>query len=66
MPDEAMPWIEWAGGERPVTPDTRVQIRFRSGGTRTRRAGDSLSWDHGGEHPSKYDVVAYRIKEPRP
>lgn len=58
-------WIEWHGGDCPVDPETRVQIEFCGGGTRTRKAKD-CTWErlrkdgflHG------YDIARYRTKQP--
>lgn len=53
-------WIEWTGGVRPVSPDTRVKIRCRFDPFNgTYRAG-SFNWGHSG---SDSDVLFYKIVE---
>lgn len=61
-------WIEWNGGECPVSPTTKVDVRFREamdddyeslysfGG----EAGE-WEWDH---NNCESDIVAYRLAEP--
>lgn len=65
---EALPegWTRWAGGERPVSDDTRVHVRLRGLGPYRAsevyppsRAGD-FSWDHSDDGS---DIVAYRVAE---
>lgn len=55
-------WIEWSGGERPVPPNTQVEVEFQSG-----IVGSSLShevrWWYLG---SAGDIVAYRVLEAAP
>lgn len=52
-------WIEWNGGESPVTPSAKVEYRLRDGYTTTWNAMD-LSWRHDGG-PS--DIVTYRVRD---
>lgn len=54
------PWIEWAGGERPVPEHERPEVRYRSGGT-TEAQANSLRWDHADKWD---DVMAYRVRRP--
>ncbi len=57
-------WIEWKGGECPVTGD--VDVRFRTGREVLGRAED-MWWNHNfssGSHSGGGDIVAYRIVEP--
>ena len=49
------PWIDWNGGECPVSPDTRVQAKFRYGGVVDGIAAD-LYWLHVGDNS---DIVEY-------
>lgn len=52
-------WTPWNGGDIPVPVDTKVEVKFRHGGTIRHRAG-FWSWGHASEpHPS--DVIAYRL-----
>ena len=51
------PWIDWNGGECPVSLYTRVEVKCRSGTVLgTGRAGD-FEWDHIG---SRGDITEYR------
>ena len=50
------PWIKWDGGDCPVSPDTRVQAKFRYGGVVDGIAAD-LYWSHVGDNS---DIVEYR------
>jgi hypothetical protein len=50
-------WIEWNGGECPVPPDTRVQIRFVNDFTADVRPAAQVWWGGGQFH----SVVAYRV-----
>lgn len=61
-------WIDWAGGECPVPPETIVEVKFRDGdetGPYNARLwgvhGKLSNWDHAGED---YDIIAYRIVKP--
>ena len=50
------PWIKWDGGECPVSPDTRVKVKFRCGVPESEdRAGDYF-WNHAGDG---LDTVGY-------
>lgn len=59
-------WIEWEGGECPVNPDTRVEVKFRDGG----REGSTPAsyWADGGDvfncwkhADTSSDIIAYRV-----
>lgn len=50
-------WIEWKGGDCPVSPKTLVEYLLRDGYRNGEPAG-SLTWKHCG---MGYDIVAYRI-----
>lgn len=60
-------WIEWAGGECPVDPETRVDVRARDGRTNINDVtagfysiGQFDWWKH--ESPDhNNDIVAYRV-----
>lgn len=69
QPAEAKPdddgWIEWDGGEQPVAPDARVEVRFRSDRPDEVAMAGQWRWNHwhksrGGE-PNPHDIVAYRL-----
>lgn len=50
-------WIEWYAGERPVSGDTPVEVRYRNGSTEMRNAR-KLGWAISG---GDFDIVAYRV-----
>lgn len=52
-------WIEWGGGEMPVSPESVVDVRWRAGGKMTVEAG-GRSWAHDGRFS---DIIAYRVIE---
>lgn len=56
---DAEGWIEWHGGERPVSADTMVWAELRYGEQIAGSAGRFL-WDH---RDDAYDIVRYRIVE---
>jgi hypothetical protein len=65
MTDIADPngWIEWAGGECPVEPETTVEVRFRMEklGPMTEKAS-FFDWDWPeSDPPYNDDIAAYRI-----
>ena len=49
-------WIKWHGDERPVPPDTFVEVKLRCGAVEGARAGD-YCWNHDDEDD---DIVEYR------
>lgn len=51
-------WTGWDGGECPVPPDTRVDVRFRSGTEHYRMPAGGWRWMH---RSNDGDIVAYRI-----
>ena len=52
-------WIDWIGGERPLHPDTHIEVRYRAGGTATGCAGDwGACWSNDSD-PG--DIIAYRV-----
>ena len=54
-------WIEWKGGERPVSPRTRVFVRLRRGDVLTARCSAAgYYWLHRGIDD---DIVAYKVVE---
>lgn len=53
-------WIEWEGGECPVSGDTEVDVRFRTGSTDSGNRASSWAWDRWDESA---DIVAYRVVE---
>jgi hypothetical protein len=55
-------WIEWAGGECPVDPDTKVQTQYRNGrlGFPKPARSKAIDWHHAHDG-SGWDLVAYRV-----
>lgn len=55
-------WIPWEGGECPVDPEARVEVRSRDG---TREIGKCdpgfFDWRHDPKHPYDADIIAYRV-----
>jgi len=55
-------WIEWKGGECPLSGETKFTIKFRSGQVYIDSSGSPEWWDW--SHTDSYgDIVAYRILE---
>jgi len=52
-------WIEWYGGDRPHSPNTRVEVRYRDGSTDRGQSAFARWWHTG--HPSPNDIIAYRV-----
>lgn len=55
-------WIEWGGGECPLSPQTLVNVRFRDGGQACFKPAHyfQVLWRHAGMHHSN-DIIAYRV-----
>lgn len=58
------PHIDWNGGERPVPPETKVEVEFRGGAVREARAGD-YHWNHYDDDDDG-DIVSYRTVTEQP
>lgn len=64
-------WIEHDGKGMPVSPDTKVIVRFRDGVEETPElAAPAIDWGNGDEFsnwnhrdPTGSDIVAYRVIE---
>lgn len=54
-------WIEWSGGECPVSFGAQVEVQLRSGDTDCRQARD-LMW--GRDLPRCDHIIAYRLSGP--
>lgn len=58
-------WVEWKGGERPVPPDTRVEVRFRNGASNFLSPAKDWTWKW--QTPKHaYDIVGYRVVSQEP
>ena len=51
-------WRLWLGGECPVGPGVRVDVRYRSGDVGVNWLGRIFRWHH---ESNSFDIVAYRI-----
>ena len=51
-------WIEWRGGECPVTDGTAVEIGARNGGVWSTNKASDYYW---GDDGSSCDIVRYRV-----
>ena len=54
------PWIEWPGGECPLAPYQKPEVRYRSGGE-TELQASAARWSHIGAWD---DIIAYRVRLP--
>jgi hypothetical protein len=56
-------WIDWAGGDCPVPPDTLVEVELMNGHkSKSFRAGE---WDWS-LHDGKYNIIRYRVVSEAP
>jgi hypothetical protein len=56
-------WIEWKGGEMPVSENSTVDVRLRNGEVRLSEPANSFIWSHGYYHyvpETAVDIIAYR------
>lgn len=59
-------WIEWAGGECPVPPNTLVEVKLRSGYTTVEKA-NRLRWYYTSPvHDPLCDITTYRVLGQQP
>jgi hypothetical protein len=56
-------WIEWGGGECPVSDSTIVEVRYRNGEVKASAPADFYEWGHGRPHfvTTGRDIIAYRL-----
>lgn len=52
-------WIEWKGGECPVSGETEVATKFKSGINDPGTSADLWNWAH--DDPNDDHIVAYRV-----
>ena len=57
------PWIKWSGGACPVSPDTEVVVKLRSGAYGKADQAKRFYWFHDGELG---DIVEYRVAAEQP
>lgn len=59
-------WIEWGGGECPVSNSTMVEVRYRDGQLRPSLRADSYWWGHGYSFvATDAEIIAYRLRQPQ-
>ncbi|UVX31675.1 hypothetical protein PRB79_gp11 [Klebsiella phage VLCpiS13d] len=60
-------WIEWGGGECPVSDRTIVEVRYRNGEVKAAAPADFYEWVHGRPHfvTTGRDIIAYRLHKPQ-
>jgi hypothetical protein len=60
---EVVGWVDWHGGECPVSPHTTVEAKLRHGGATHVARASGLSWKHGNIHGPTMDsdIVSYRV-----
>ncbi len=58
-------WIEWRGGECPVSDKTLVEVKYRYGELKEANLAECYEWNHGWhDRPTTYaDIIAYRVIE---
>lgn len=56
-------WIDWGGGECPVSDSTIVEVRYRNGEVKAAAPADFYEWGHGRPHfvTTGRDIIAYRL-----
>lgn len=60
MSEEA-DWIEWKGGQCPVKPGTKIDIKMRNGDVAPTCRPAHLAWSHA---MGALDIIAYRVVYP--
>lgn len=60
-------WIDWGGGECPVSDSTIVEVRYRNGEVKAASPADFYEWGHGRPHfvTTGRDIIAYRLHKPQ-
>lgn len=60
-------WIDWPGGECPVSDSTMVDVCYRDGAIHKAQRADSYEWGHGYAHfvTTGADIIAYRLHQPQ-
>lgn len=55
-------WIDWGGGECPVSASEMVDVIFGHGGRMSTNIADCWRWNHSG---TSSDIIAYRLHQPQ-
>lgn len=55
-------WIDWGGGECPVSASEMVDVIFGHGGRMSTNIADCWRWNHSGNDS---DIIAYRLHQPQ-
>ncbi|MFU2368480.1 MAG: hypothetical protein ACM685_22895 [Enterobacteriaceae bacterium] len=60
-------WIEWGGGECPVSDNAMVDVRYRDGQIHKAQRADYYEWGHGYAHfvTTSAEIIAYRLHQPQ-
>lgn len=60
-------WIDWGGGECPVSDSAIVEVRYRNGEVKAAAPADFYEWGHGRPHfvTTGRDIIAYRLHQPQ-
>lgn len=56
-------WIEWGGGDMPVSEHTFLHVRYRGEFQEDKCIAGNMIWNHSGEED---DIIAYRIIPEQP
>lgn len=56
-------WIEWGGGDMPVSENTFLLVRYRGEFQEDKCIAGNMIWNHSGEED---DIIAYRIIPEQP
>ena len=61
-------WIEWKGGDQPVSDYEVVEVKFRNGSSEKGEFAECYEWNHGYRDLSttEVDIIAYRIIPEQP
>lgn len=55
-------WIDWAGGECPITPGALVDIMLQDGEEYSGMTAEGWRWEHLG---NRSDIIKYRLHQPQ-
>lgn len=60
-------WIDWGGGECPVSDSTIVEVRYRNGEVKAAAPADFYEWGRVRPHfvTTGRDIIAYRLHQPQ-
>lgn len=64
LPASGGEWIEWIGGDCPVDPGVKVNVKFRRGHSADNLEAGYWRWDHSPSTDRRSrpnDIIAYRV-----